>query len=180
MGRHHSRLNLLRARRSLLHPDQTNQDLVARRVSRLNVLRARRSTLMIRSDLQKMESKLLIANVIDPRHRKSSILHLSSTQSHLNMAKNIRDQLENEKKNPQRFNNMANMKLKLSMAVFKIMSGHLVHHAGFFTALCIFRYTSIFEGYYCVLANDREKFIIEGLFYSHGVCTVLSFVFEIA
>jgi len=75
---------------------------------------------------------------------------------------------------------MENMKLKLSMAVFKIMSGHLVHHTGFFTALCIFRYTSIFDGYYCVLTNDREKIIIEWLFYSHGVSTVLCFISEIA
>jgi hypothetical protein len=76
MGRNNSRLNLLRARRSVLNLDQQNHDLGPHRTSRLNVLRARRSTLMIRSDQQKLESKVLIANVIDPRYRKSSILHL--------------------------------------------------------------------------------------------------------
>lgn len=75
---------------------------------------------------------------------------------------------------------MANMKLTLSMAVFKMMSGHLVYHAGLFTALLVFKYSNIFEGYYCVLANDTEQSIISLLFYSHGICTLLCLIFESA
>lgn len=135
---------------------------------------------MFGSNQEKRDSQLLIASVIDPRHRKSFIRHLSNNPNHLNMVKNIQQQLDHELEHPSKFKNITNMRLKIPIAVFKMMSGHLVHHAGFFTALCIFRYTSIFEGYYCVLANDREKFINEWLFYSHGVCTVLCFVVEIA
>lgn len=71
------------------------------------------------------------------------------------------------------------MKLTNPIGMFKMMGGHVVMHAGFLTAICIFQYSSIFKNSYCIITGEIEQDAVIELITVHASSVLLLIIAEV-